>query len=128
MKKPFRWVIVAICGVLLGLVCYRLMHGSLGNLRYAKVRVLSIFLHRGMSTAGVQSLLGEASVVDQPPPTPAPVFLKTPDGSIAFPAAFTSIGVQLWYYSFDHRRLSMDFISTNAYVSWVLTNWVWSDR
>ncbi len=126
MRKPFRWVIFGLCGVLLGLVCYGLMYGRGGNLPYARVRVLSLFLHRGMSTPGVQRLLGPTLVLNEPPP--AIFFPKTADGSLAFPAVIASRGVERLHYYFDHHQLSMDFISTNAYVSGVLANWAWSDR
>jgi hypothetical protein len=114
MRKPRRWFFLALC---IGLaILAGFMRGGGGGLPYARVRLLSLCLHRGLSDKSVAWLLGHP-------------YESTSD-TWTSPGGKTG-GTAQWLYGFDPghpfpRHLSVDFDSPPGGPH-IVTNWAWTD-
>jgi hypothetical protein len=115
MKKPFRWFFVAVC---MGLLLIFIFIGPrVGGFHYAKMRLLCLGLHRGMSTTNVARLLGHASKTTSE---------RTISGTVVMS------GEDRWYCSSKTgdqtvRKLTVRF-NLQPDGSEVLSNWAWSEE
>ena len=117
MKKVLTWFFMAVCVSLLGVALYRFKDAETRS--YARVRLLSIFLHRGMDSKSVSRLLGHAPhslghiYTGSGGMGPAPGGTRDLyyDGSLGHPFAKMLI-------------VNLALLSDGSYS---VTNWAWSD-